>query len=108
MRFAVKRAKGLSEAERRNFLAELQTWIDLPEHRESRSLVGSSARSGNEVLIFAEYVEAAASELDRLAEIYQGGKEKTLERMLDIGHPICMGPPLCTRIGACASGCKAG
>src|SRR6266566_3071569 len=31
-RFAVKRAKGLSERERRNFLAELQTWIDLPEH----------------------------------------------------------------------------
>jgi serine/threonine protein kinase len=32
MRFAVKRAKGLSEGHRRNFLAELQTWIDLPEH----------------------------------------------------------------------------
>src|SRR5438309_10505616 len=32
MRFAVKRARGLSEGERRNFLAELQTWIDLPEH----------------------------------------------------------------------------
>jgi serine/threonine protein kinase len=32
MRFAVKRAKGLTDQERRNFLAELQTWIDLPEH----------------------------------------------------------------------------
>ena len=31
-RFAVKRAKGFKEADRRNFLAELQTWIDLPEH----------------------------------------------------------------------------
>ena len=32
MRFAVKRAKGLNEGDRRNFLAELQIWIDLPEH----------------------------------------------------------------------------
>ena len=45
MRFAVKRAKGLSERDRRNFLAELQTWIDLPEHRTSCP-VGSSARWG--------------------------------------------------------------
>jgi len=54
-RFAVKRAKGLKATDRRNLLAELQTWIDLPEHanlvpcRFFRSL-------GDEVLIFADYV----------------------------------------------------
>ncbi len=58
-RFAVKRAKVFSGASRRSFLAELQTWIDLPEHpnlvpcRFFRTV-------GDEVLIFAEYVEGAA------------------------------------------------
>ena len=51
MRFAVKRAKGLSEGERRNFLAELQTWIDLPDHA---NLVPCRffRTVGDEVLIF--------------------------------------------------------
>ncbi len=30
--FAVKRARALDDLARRNFLAELQTWIDLPDH----------------------------------------------------------------------------
>jgi serine/threonine protein kinase len=30
-RFAVKRSKGLTEADRRRFLAELQTWIVSPQ-----------------------------------------------------------------------------
>jgi serine/threonine protein kinase len=57
--FAVKRAKGLKAADRRNFVSELQTWIDLPDHvnlvpcRFFRTL-------GNEVLIFAEYVEGGS------------------------------------------------
>ena len=59
MRFAVKRAKGLSESDRRNFLAELQTWIDLPEHA---NLVPCRffRTVGDEVLIFAEYVEGGS------------------------------------------------
>src|SRR5712692_9109738 len=55
MRFAVKRANGLSEGERRKFLAELQTWIDLPEHANLvRCRVFRTV--GDEVQIFAEYV----------------------------------------------------
>jgi hypothetical protein len=43
--FAVKRAKGIEADQRKRFLAELQLWIDLPEHanlvpcRFSRTLV---------------------------------------------------------------------
>ncbi|HPO36588.1 MAG TPA: protein kinase, partial [Kiritimatiellia bacterium] len=57
--FAVKRATGLKESDRRNFLSELQTWIDLPEHpnivpcRFFRTV-------GDEVLIFAEYVQGGS------------------------------------------------
>jgi serine/threonine protein kinase/lipopolysaccharide biosynthesis regulator YciM len=83
MRFAVKRAKGLGQRERRNFLAELQIWIDLPEHpnlvpcRFFRTV-------GDEVLIFAEYVEGGnlKSWIDS-RKLYYGGPEKTLERILD-------------------------
>ena len=91
MRFAVKRAKGLSEGERRNFLAELQTWIDLPEHpnlvpcRFFRSV-------GDEVLIFAEYVEGGSLKdwIDS-RKLYEGGAEKTLERILDIAMQFAWG-----------------
>src|SRR5437867_4931571 len=83
MRFAVKRAKGLSERERRNFLAELQTWIDLPEHA---NLVPCRffRTVGDEVLIFAEYVEGGSLKnwIDS-RKLYEGGAEKTLERILD-------------------------
>jgi hypothetical protein len=59
MRFAVKRAKELSDADRRSFLAELQTWIDLPEH--SNLVCCRFFRTfGDEVLIFAEYVEGGS------------------------------------------------
>ena len=83
MRFAVKRARGLSESERRNFLAELQTWIDLPEHpnlvpcRFFRTV-------GDEVLIFAEYVGGGSLKnwIDS-RKLYEGGATKTLERLLD-------------------------
>jgi tetratricopeptide (TPR) repeat protein len=90
-RFAVKRAKGLSERERRNFLAELQTWIDLPEHpnlvpcRFFRTV-------GDEVLIFAEYVESGSLKdwIDS-RKLYEGGAEKTLERILDTAIQFAWG-----------------
>ena len=55
-RFAVKKTLLRDAENQRAFLAELQTWIDLPVHpnlvacRFFRSV-------GNEVVIFAEYVE---------------------------------------------------
>ena len=89
--FAVKRAKGLSERDRRNFFAELQTWIDLPEHpnlvpcRFFRTVE-------NEVLIFAEYVDGGSLKdwIDS-RKLYEGGAEKTLERILDTAIQFAWG-----------------
>jgi hypothetical protein len=55
----VKRAFLRNEDSRRNFLAELRTWIDLPEHPH---LVACRffRTVGDEVVIFAEYVEGGS------------------------------------------------
>lgn len=90
-RFAVKRAKGLSEHERRNFLAELQTWIDLPEHA---NLVPCRffRTVGDEVLIFAEYVAGGSLRnwIDS-QKLYEEGTQKTLERLLDTAIQFAWG-----------------
>ena len=89
--FAVKRARGLNEGDRRNFLAELQTWIDLPEHpnlvpcRFFRTV-------GNEVLIFAEYVDGGSlKDWIKSRKLYNGGKAKALERILDTAIQFAWG-----------------
>ena len=82
--FAVKRAKGLDDSARRNFLNELQTWIDLPEHP---NLVACRffRTMADEVLIFAEYVEGGSlSEWIRSRKLYEGGPKPALERILDV------------------------
>lgn len=91
MCFAVKRAKGLSEGDRRNFLAELQTWIDLPEHA---NLVPCRffRTVGDEVLIFAEYVDGGSLKdwIDS-RKLYEGGETKSLERILDTAIQFAWG-----------------
>jgi serine/threonine protein kinase/tetratricopeptide (TPR) repeat protein len=91
MCFAVKRAKGLSEGDRRNFLAELQTWIDLPEHA---NLVPCRffRTVADEVLIFAEYVEGGSLKdwIDS-RKLYEGGEAKALERILDTAIQFAWG-----------------
>jgi tetratricopeptide (TPR) repeat protein len=89
--FAVKRAKGLDADQRKRFLAELQTWIDLPEHanlvpcRFFRTL-------GDEVLIFAEYVEGGSlQEWIASRKLYAGGQRQALERMLDVAIQFAWG-----------------
>ncbi len=87
MRFAVKRTKAPNEEARRNFLAELQTWIDLPEH--PNLLACRFFRSvGNDILIFAEYVPGNSLEdwivSRRLYGLHEKNPKKALERMLDI------------------------
>ena len=89
--FAVKRATGMKESDRRNFLAELQTWIDLPEHpnivpcRFFRTV-------GDEVLIFAEYVEGGSlKEWIDSKKLYEGGPQKAVERILDISIQFAWG-----------------
>ena len=90
-RFAVKRAKVFSESSRRRFLAELQTWIDLPEHA---NLVPCRffRTVGEEVLIFAEYVEGGSLEgwIDS-RRLYEGGLQQALDRMLDIAIQFAWG-----------------
>ncbi len=85
-RFAVKRVIVQSDATRRNFVSELQTWIDLPDHpnlaacRFFRSV-------GDEIVIFAEYLEGGS--LDRWimnghGPLYEGEPDDVLARILDI------------------------
>jgi tetratricopeptide (TPR) repeat protein/predicted Ser/Thr protein kinase len=89
--FAVKRATGLKESDRRNFLSELQTWIDLPEH--SNIVPCRFFRTvGDEVLIFAEYVEGGSlKEWIDSKKLYEGGPEKAVERILDISIQFAWG-----------------
>jgi serine/threonine protein kinase/lipopolysaccharide biosynthesis regulator YciM len=89
--FAVKRAKALDDLARRNFLAELQTWIDLPDHpnlvacRFFRTL-------GEEILIFAEYVDGGSlREWISSQKLYEGGPKAALERMLDVAIQFAWG-----------------
>ncbi len=87
MCFAVKYAKDLSETAQRNFLAELQTWIGLPEHP---NLVACRffRTMGNDILIFAEFVPGNSLEdwieSRKLYAMYSKDPKKALERMLDI------------------------
>jgi serine/threonine protein kinase len=62
MRFAAKRSRFSDPVGRRNFLAELQSWINLPEHPQVVAC-RFFRTVGEEVCIFAEYVEGCS--LDR-------------------------------------------
>jgi tetratricopeptide (TPR) repeat protein len=89
--FAVKRAKGLNDSDRKAFLEELQTWIDLPNHpnlvpcRFFRTV-------GAEVLIFAEYVEGGSLKdwIDS-KRLYEGGSSLALVRILDVAIQFAWG-----------------
>jgi hypothetical protein len=58
-RFAVKRTKVGDPASQRRFLAELQTWIDLPEHPHLTACRFFRTMN-DEVTIFAEHVEGGS------------------------------------------------
>src|ERR1035437_352661 len=83
--FALKRALLKKESDRRNFLTELQTWIDLPEHpnltacRFFRSL-------DDEILIFAEYVAG-----ETLQSWIYDRKLLTLDQILDVAIQFAWG-----------------
>ena len=84
-RFAVKQTKLKDEKSRKAFLAELQTWIDLPEHpnivpcRFFRTV-------GDEVVIFTDYIEGGS-----LADWIAQGKLATLEQILDVAIQFAWG-----------------
>ena len=83
--FAVKQALIRDEKHRKAFLAELQTWIDLPEHpnivpcRFFRTV-------GDEIVIFADYIEGGS-----LADWIAKGKLNTLEQILDVAIQFAWG-----------------
>ena len=83
--FAVKQALIRDEKHRKAFLAELQTWIDLPEHpnivpcRFFRTV-------GDEIVIFADYVEGGS-----LADWIAKGKLTGLEQIIDVAIQFAWG-----------------
>jgi len=83
--FAVKQALLKEEKHRKAFLAELQTWIDLPEHpnivpcRFFRTV-------GDEIVIFADYIEGGS-----LADWISQRKLTTLEQILDVAIQFAWG-----------------
>lgn len=89
--YAVKRAK-LQEAEgRRRFLAELQTWIALPEHphlapcRFFRSV-------GQDIVIFADFVDGGSlADWIKDRRLYRGDPHETVRRVLDIAIQAAWG-----------------
>jgi len=83
--FAVKRAFLRNEDSRRNFLAELRTWIDLPEHPH---LVACRffRTVGDEVVIFAEFVEGGS-----LADWIRDRRLKGLEHIPDVAIQFAWG-----------------
>lgn len=83
--FAVKHTLFKDDNSRQNFLSELQTWIDLPEHphiaacRFFRTI-------GNEIAIFSEYVSGGT-----LAEWIQNRRLTTLEQIVDVAIQFAWG-----------------
>ncbi len=84
-RFAVKKTRFRDEASQRNFLSELQTWLDLPEHPH---LVACRffRTVGEELAIFAEYVEGGSLE-DWIAQ----RRLTQLEQILDVAIQFAWG-----------------
>lgn len=83
--FAVKQTILKDEKSRKAFLAELQTWIDLPEHpnivpcRFFRTV-------GDEIVIFTDYIEGGS-----LKDWIDQGKLTTLEQILDVAIQFAWG-----------------
>lgn len=84
-KFALKEAIVKESAQQKAFLAELQTWIDLPEH--PNILACRFFRTvGNETLIFADYCEGGS-----LADWIANGDLHTMEQKLDIAIQFAWG-----------------
>jgi serine/threonine protein kinase len=85
MEFAVKHALIKDDNSRQNFLSELQTWVDLPEHphiaacRFFRTI-------GDEIAIFAEYISGGT-----LADWIRDRRLTTLEQILDVAIQFAWG-----------------
>jgi serine/threonine protein kinase len=85
MEFAVKHALVRDDHTRQEFLRELQTWIDLPEHP---NIVACRffQTIGDEIAIFAEYVSGGT-----LADWIRDRRLTTLEQILDVAIQFAWG-----------------
>lgn len=83
--FAIKQTILKDDKSRKAFLAELQTWIDLPEHpnivpcRFFRTV-------GDEIVIFTDYIDGGS-----LKDWIDQGKLTTLEQILDVAIQFAWG-----------------
>lgn len=83
--FAVKEALVKEDSQRRAFLAELQNWIDLPDH--PNILACRFFRTvGAEILIFSDFIEGGS-----LADWIAQGKLTSLEQKLDAAIQFACG-----------------
>jgi len=89
--FAVKKAILTTEQTRRDFIAELRVWVDLPEYphivplRFFRTL-------GHEILLFTDYIPGGS--LNKWIEerkLYMGEAQQALSRMMDIAIQFAWG-----------------
>ncbi|HEX7518311.1 MAG TPA: serine/threonine-protein kinase [Chthoniobacterales bacterium] len=85
MEFAVKRALIKNDNSRQNFLSELQTWIDLPEH-PNIAACRFFRTIGDEIAIFAEYASGGT-----LADWIRDRRLTTLEKILDVAIQFAWG-----------------
>jgi tetratricopeptide (TPR) repeat protein len=83
--FAMKRTKWRTSAGQQQFLTELQTWLDLPEH-PNLAACRFFRTVGNEVVVFAEYVAGGS-----LQAWIRDGKLRTVEQILDIAIQFAWG-----------------
>jgi len=80
-----------AEAQKENFIRECETWIDLGLHPNIVSCFYVRTLGGVP-RVFAEYVEGGSLKdwIDD-KKLYEGGKEKALERILDIAIQFAWG-----------------
>jgi len=84
-RYAVKQALLKDDKHRKAFLAELQIWIDLPEH-PNLAPCRFFRTVGDEIIIFADYIEGGS-----LADWIAKGKLTGLEQILDVAIQFAWG-----------------
>ena len=98
-RFAVKQVLSQhlgSEKQRRAFLGELRTWINLPEH-PNLTACRFFRTVEDRIMVFAEYVEGGSLSSwihggdGPVPPLYQGGPQKALERILDTAIQFAWG-----------------
>ncbi len=84
-RFAVKKTKLRDEKSRRNFLIELQTWLELPEHPHLTAC-RFFRTAEDQVLVFAEYVDGGS-----LHDWVRERKLTRLEQILNVAIQFAWG-----------------